>query len=254
MSESLIDSDRGEVTSRAGCTSGARAPSIHLKACMSMPTCRIPKPGEEKAPTFDPKRPEGLGRFFERMEDWFADAGIADDIDKKRCIVKYLDPETENQWKALSKFPGGSFHDFKFQVMASYPKAEEFMKGSITALKRKIQDLGPVVLKDRDKLLTLIRTMNAEVLKLHQISPPLHSNRELVELFLNELATDFAIQVATKLSMQRLINARAPGYIPVVPRDPEDLYDITEVMRMAEHISLEYASPLGNFLLLRYQV
>jgi len=52
-----------------------------------MPTRKMPKPGEKNAPTFDTGKPEELGRFFERMEDWFADEGIESDLDKKRRIV-----------------------------------------------------------------------------------------------------------------------------------------------------------------------
>ena len=245
MTESLIGSSWNEVVSLPGPASRARAPSVHLMTCIPY---KFPRPGEEKAPTFDPDRPEGLGRFFELMEDLFADAGLVDGIDKKRNIVKYLDPESENQWRALSMFWNGTFEDFKSQVMASYPKAEEFMKGSITALKRKIQELGNVLLKDRNKLMTLVRIVNTEIWKLNRIIPPIHSNKELVELFLNGLAIDFANQVAMKLSMQRLIKNRAPDYLAVVSRDPEDLYDIQDVIKMAEHVSLEHASPLGKFL------
>ena len=72
------------------------------------------------------------------MEDWFADENIQDNLEKMRRIVRYLDPDSESQWKALSTFENGSFADFRSQVMTNYPKAEEVMKGSVTALKRKI--------------------------------------------------------------------------------------------------------------------
>lgn len=87
----------------------------------------MPKPGEKNAPTFDQEKPEELGRFFERIEDWFADEGIQGDADKKRRIVKYLDPDSESQWKALTQFSDGTFTNFKKAVMASYPRAEEVL-------------------------------------------------------------------------------------------------------------------------------
>jgi len=209
-----------------------------------MPTRKMPKPGEKNAPTFDTEKPEELGRFFERMEDWFADESITDDQDKKRRIVRYLDPDSESQWKALSKFDKGTFVEFQSQVMASYPKAEEIMKGSVTALKRKIREIGPVCPKDRDDLLSLIRIMTAEVLKLKQIQPPIHTNRELVDLFLARLTIDFAGIIANKLSVQRLVaqvnNNQA--------RNTEDMYDIGEVMEIAKETSLEYANPFGKYL------
>ena len=169
---------------------------------------RMPKPGERNAPVFDPDKPEELGRFFDRVEDWFLDEGIVDDEERKKRIVKYLDADSEVQWKALSKFTTGSFVDFKAQVMSSYPAAEEVMKGSVTALKRKIKKIGPVMPDDRDELLSLVRIMTAEIMKLKNITPPIHTNRELVDLFLGRLSPDFASRVATKLTVHRLIDAR----------------------------------------------
>ena len=55
------------------------------------------------------------------MEDWFLEDGLVDQ-DKKKTIVKYLDAESETQWKALSKFRDGTYTEFKAQVMRSYPK------------------------------------------------------------------------------------------------------------------------------------
>jgi len=206
---------------------------------------RMPKPGEKNAPTFDTEKPEELGRFFERIEDWFAEDGIADDEEKKRKIVKYLDADSEIQWKAFSKFGQGTFAEFRAQVMASYPKAEDVMRGSVTALKKRIKKLGPIDVDERDDLLALIRIMTAEVAKLKTIQPAIHTNRELVELFLSRLTTDFARRVAHKLSMHRLVNSAKE---PDVPRNSEDMYDIEEVMEMARQTTMESTNPFGKFL------
>jgi len=207
----------------------------------------MPKPEEKNAPTFDPERPEDLGRFFECIEDWFADEGIKSDEDKKRRIVKYLDTDSESQWKAQSKFANGSFEEFKKEVMASYPRAEEVMKGSVSALKKKIKKIGPVAVDERDELLSLVRTMTAEVLKLKSIQPPIHTNRELVDLFLARLTPEFAGRVANKLSVHRLMASQNPEDDPLA-RNTEDMYDIEDVMKMAKHTSLENANPFGKYL------
>jgi hypothetical protein len=207
----------------------------------------MPKPGDKNAPTFDTEKPEELGRFFDRVEDWFLDEEIEDDKEKKRRIVKYLDADSEVQWKALSKFSTGTYEEFKSQVMSSYPAAEEVMKGSVTALKRKIKKLGPVQTDDRDELLSLIRIMTAEIMKLKKIDPPIHTNRELVDLFLGRLDPEFASRVANKLAVHRLIAANMP-VDPSAVRNPEDMYDIEEVMEMAKQTSLEHANPFGKFL------
>jgi len=207
----------------------------------------MPKPGDKNAPVFDPEKPEELGRFFDRMEDWFLDEEIIDDDERKKRIVKYLDADSEVQWKALAMFSAGTYEEFKAQVMASYPAAEDVMKGSVTALIRKIKKLGPVPPDDRDELLSLVRIMNAEISKLKKITPPINTNRELVELFLGRLDAEFAARVANKLTVHRLISANVPAN-QTAPRNPEDMYDIAEVMEMAKQTSLEQANPFGRFL------
>jgi len=239
--------NEASTSTTAGTVTGTRSSqNVRLNTTQPMPTRKMPKPGEKNAPTFDPEKPEELGRFFERMADWFADESIDDDDDQKRRIVRYLDPDSEAQWKALSKFVEGTFEEFKSQVMSSYPKAEEVMKGSVTALKRKIRGIGPVSPVDRDELLNLIRVMTAEVLKLKLIQPPIHTNRELVELFLARLMKYFAGRIANKLSVQRIV-AQGQG-VALVARNTEDMYDIDEVMQIAKETSLEYANPFGKYL------
>ena len=222
-------------------------PQTNPNVPMPTSTRKMPKPGEKNAPAFNPERPEELGRFFERMEDWFADEGIVSDVDKKRRIVRYLDADSEIQWKALPVFTDGTFEEFRKEVMASYPKAEEMLRGSVSALKKKILKLGPVAADDRDELLTLVRIMTAEVQKLKRITPPIHTNRELVELFLGRLTPDFAARVANKLSVHRLLGTDKQAEDPPA-RNTEDMYDIEDVMKMAKHTSLEHANPFGKFL------
>ena len=218
--------------------SRAQPPSMRL---------RMPKPGEKNAPAFDTDKPEELGRFFDRIEDWFMDDGLVDDGEKKKRIVKYLDADSEIQWKALPSFAAGTFEEFKAEAMSSYPAAEEVMKGSVAALKRKLKRIGPIATDERDDLLSLVRVMTAEVMKLKAIAPPIHTNRELVDLFLSRLTPDFANRVAGKLSIHRLVDTTQQNNPN--PRNPEDMYDIEDVMKMAKHTSLEQANPFGKFLL-----
>jgi hypothetical protein len=179
------------------------------------------------------------------MEDWFEEDGLGDQ-DKKRTIVKYLDADSETQWKALSKFKDGTYAEFKVQVMRSYPKAEEVMKGSMAALKWKLKKHGPIATDEVDELLALIRMMNAEVTKLKEIKPPIHTNRELVELFLPRLVPEFAACIAQKLSVQRLIGEARDG--EGQERNPEDMFDIEEVMEMACQMAIEATHPFSKYL------
>ena len=210
------------------------------------PTRRMPKPGEKNAPSFDAERPEELARFFERIEEWYAEEHITNDTEKKKRIVRYLDPDSEAQWKALSKFSEGTYLDFKTQVMASYPKAEEILKGSMVTLKRKIKAFGHVDLEERHELHNLVRTMTAEIAKLKEITPPIHTNRELVELFLARLSPEFASRIAQKLSMHRQWIGLNPQQNQNV-RNSEDLFDVTEVMEFAKQTAEEMRNPYAKF-------
>ena len=167
----------------------------------------MPKPGEKNAPFFDPSKLEELLQFFERIKDWFSEENISNDDDKKQHIVRYLDPDSEVQWKALPKFTVGAFQVFKDKVMAAYPQVEEVTKGSISALKRKIKQVSPIATDKHNDLGLLIRIMTAEIVKLKKITPPIHTNRELVDFFLGRLTMDFASRVVQKLVMHHVVQA-----------------------------------------------
>jgi hypothetical protein len=222
-----------------------------------MATRKMPQPGEKNAPFFDVERPQELNRFFERMEDWFAEENLVADAERKRKTVRYTDVETEDQWKALSTFDTGTFEQFKEQVIACYPRAVDVAKGSVAGLKKKIKQIGLVSAEDRDELLSLIRIMTAEVAKLKKITPPIHTNRELVDIFLGRLTQEFAANIAAKLSVHRLAapaTAAAAGAPPTVPRNPEDMYDVADVMEMANLTAQEHSNPFAKYLGLRVKV
>lgn len=224
--------------------------NINTRTIRKMANRKMPQPGEKNAPFFDVERPQELNRFFERMEDWFAEEGIAADGDRKKKTVRYTDVETEDQWKALSRFDNGTFEQFKEQVIACYPRAVDVAKGSVAGLKKKIKQIGLVSADDRDELLSLIRIMTAEVAKLKKITPPIHTNRELVDIFLGRLTRDFAANIAAKLSVHRLA-APAPagaGAAAAVPRNPEDMYDVADVMEMANLTAQEHSNPFAKYL------
>jgi len=191
-----------------------------------MATRKMPQPGEKNALFFDIERPQELNRFFERMEDWFVEEGINADADKKKKTVRYTDVETEDQWKASSKFDNGTFDLFKKQVIACYPRAVDIAKGSVAGLKKKIKQIGLVSADYRDELLSLIRIMTAEVAKLKKITPPIHTT-------VHRLATPAPA---------------GAGAAVAAPRNPEDMYDVADVMEMANLTAQEHSNPFAKYL------
>ena len=152
------------------------------------------------------------------------------------------------QWKALSKFTVGTFQAFKDEVMAAYPQVEEVTKESVSMLKRKIKQVSPIATDEHNDLGLLIRIMTTEIVKLKKITLPIHTNRELVNLFLGRLTTDFASRVAQKLTMHHVVQATVAAMQGA--RNLEDMYDIDKVMQVAKHTSLESAVPFGKFVAL----
>jgi len=201
---------------------------------------RMPQPGTKNAPFFDKEKPEELHRFFERMEDWFAEDGVTDDAELKKKLVRYTDVDTEQQWKAFDAFTTGVFGEFKKAILASYPKARELTKGSVETLKKKVKGLGPISTSDRDELQELIRIMRTETGKLEKITPPIHTNRELVDIFRGRLDNAFKTMLGMKLIMRReATRLTQPAAVPVKSRDPEDLYDLSEIMEIAAELGQE---------------
>jgi hypothetical protein len=91
MTELLIGSNRERSTGTAAQTGGDLNSSVLRENSCSKTSQKMPKPGEQNAPTFDTEKPEELGRFFGRIEEWFFEKSIEADKERKRCIVKYLD-------------------------------------------------------------------------------------------------------------------------------------------------------------------
>jgi len=115
------------------------------------------------------------------MDDWFSEEGIQGDTERKKRLT---DMEMERQWKALPEFSTGTYEALKEKLLMLYPKAEELGRGSVDNLKKKMRGIGEIRVNNQDILLSLIRIVTAELSKLKDIMPPIHTNRELVEMFL----------------------------------------------------------------------
>jgi len=236
-------------------SSSAAVPSSSVPAAVQ-PVAghrKMPQPGEKNAPKFELDKSHELLRFFERMDDWFSEEGIQGDTERKKRLVRYTDVETERQWKALPEFTAGTYEALKAKLLMLYPRAEELGRGSVDNLKKKMRGIGEIGVNDRDTLLSLIRIVTAELSKLKDITPPIHTNRELVEMFLGCLSKRFAASVAQKLSIHRVsatVAAVTGQGGQNSPRNPEDMFDIVEVMEIARLTSVENANPFARYLAL----
>ena len=103
---------------------------------------------------------------------------------------------------------------------------------------------------NKQALLSLIRIMTAELSKLKDIGLPIHTNRELVEMFLGCLSKKFAASVAQKLSIHHVsaVVANVVGQGGQAPRNPEDMFNVIEVMEIARLTAIENANPFARYL------
>ena len=82
--------------------------------------------------------------------------------------------------------------------------------------------------------------MCTETGKLAKITPPIHTNRELVDIFRGRLDNAFKMMLGMKLVMRHeATRLTQPAATPIKGRDPEDLYDLSEIMEIAAELSQE---------------
>ena len=182
------------------------------------------------------------------MDEYFQEDNITDADAKKARIVRYTSANTEEEWKALTHFSTGTYDEFKSDILDSYPTVKDRDRGSITNLKRKIRNVGTVGMDDKAGVSALIRAFNAEKKKLEAITPAIHTNKELCLIFLDQLTTDFATEVMTRLKMQLEVKRSAPAAANAQnARNANDLFDIADVLKMASELSKEEEDPYKRY-------
>jgi hypothetical protein len=66
-----------------------------------MATPAMPARGDRTAPTFDPKQPRELRRYFSDIELLFTRSNITDDQQKKASVCRYVDIDTSELWETI---------------------------------------------------------------------------------------------------------------------------------------------------------
>lgn len=223
----------------------ASAPAISTSAAASLKS--LPKPSDKYAPYFDHEKPDELPRFLEQLEDYFNQDGIYNPNKRMVLAVKYTSVRTEWQWKAMKSFCTGTWDEFKSELELSYPAVADLNKGSILGLKEKVREIRNVDIEDLDRLMELKCVMRAEISKLDETRPRLlYTNRELVDLFMSALTSDFASQVTRKLEMiQEIQSIASKKGMPI--RCPEDWFDFDEVLEIAIQVAKENRSSYLQF-------
>lgn len=195
-------------------------------------------PGTKDAPNFSSRRPTELRRFLSRMEDLWESAGVTDDDVKKESVGKYADQDSEEEWRAFENFAKGiSWEAFKEELLENYPEAAAAERGTPARLRELCSEYKNIRLGDLPTLYQFRRAFLVEAKKLTK-EPRIISNRELVELFIGCLSNPNAQAVLQYLgNMPKSEGKGKEKAAIVVPRRPEDKYDIEDICQAAVQVS-----------------
>lgn len=212
----------------------------------------MPKPLAREAPRFNGERPSNLRRFLDMIEDLYKDCKIVDAEEKKEFVLRYIDADSEEEWKFFGSFKTGTWEDFKAEIIENYPEAANAAGGTLLRLENLLKNNKDLQAEELNAFLAFKRKFTVEANKL-LLPPACISNRELVQKFLGSLSFDFQRSIISRLSMRQSIAAtavapRAPaveGEAQVVPVPPlarrkEDQYDLNEVMKEAGEVATNF--------------
>jgi len=156
---------------------------------------------------------------------------------RKKKLGKYTDQQTEFKWKPFKEFEDSvDFAEFKKALINDYPEAQMARKGTLTALKNVCRENSRLLEGNYAQLKTLIHSFRAQQ-RLLLIPPMLVSNRELVDMFLGCLRESFASQVWSSLHIEQTRDQKQKDKEDTSIRQPEDPYDILDIIDMAETIA-----------------
>lgn len=193
----------------------------------------MPLPGARDAPTFNPRVPREVGRFFNIIGRTFAHCGVTDDKEKKQWVYDYADIETGDSFMALKEFEGTklsdgeqvpySYDEFKEAALKLFPGASEasqtFVLADLTKLAQDMRvagDYAPEVLATYNRVFATRFTF----LERSHIA----SESQAIQIYVTGFPT---------AQLDRLWN-RLQVIEPM--RKATDPYTLTSVMEAATHI------------------
>jgi hypothetical protein len=196
-----------------------------------MSSASMPSPYAEDAPKFHYDKPEELNRFIRQVEELFEKFGVKTDTDKIKYLGAYADARSEREWQGMSSHTAGNFSDFKKEIIASYPEASEEIRGSLRGLRKIVDKYSQISPADLTQLQAFRRAFSAEAIKL-QYEPPLLSNLEMVNCFMEPLTEAFRKRILDKLDLATMVK-------PASSRDrrAEDRFSFDEIMEAAISIA-----------------
>ena len=119
----------------------------------------MPNRRDNKAPSYDRNRPEVLLRYIEDVEKELSRTRVVADQEKKDWLRHYADQHSADEWTVLETYlsDGGSFADFKEELVSHYPEAMDSLEGSIVRLDKLCAKSRPLTIDNLSTVLEFIR-------------------------------------------------------------------------------------------------
>ncbi|EED80174.1 predicted protein [Postia placenta Mad-698-R] len=114
-------------------SSSSPAPTNTTNMSQNMNTPLMPPCGHSTAPSFDPSEVRSLRRYFQDLEALFTRCQITDEAAKKQWAVRYPSIDVADLWETIESFidVAKSYNDWKADVRALYPGADDTRKWSL---------------------------------------------------------------------------------------------------------------------------
>ena len=163
---------------------------------------KYPNPWDVSRPKFSRVPDVGeIKTFWDHIDGIWATRPAVDDDVKKARTLEFVDAvDLKDQWRAMAEFgPGYTYDQWKATILTCYPEIEELVSGSIFKMQSLCNNAKGLERKDLGPFRRFAVAFNHEALKL--LSPPaLVTNRDLVQMVLDTLASDFAKEVELTLN------------------------------------------------------
>ncbi|EED81133.1 predicted protein [Postia placenta Mad-698-R] len=114
-------------------SSSSPAPINTTNMSQNTNTPLMPPRGHSTAPSFDPSEVRSLRRYFQDLEALFTRCQITDEAAKKQWAVRYPLIDVADLWETIESFidVAKSYNDWKADVRALYPGADDTRKWSL---------------------------------------------------------------------------------------------------------------------------
>jgi hypothetical protein len=179
----------------------------------------MPARGDRLAPRFDSDNPRDLKRYFDDLEFLFQRSNVTDPTEQKKHAIRFLKIDESELWMSRPGYtpPTTTYEDFKKQVIALYPGADEerkYTRADMTALMGERVNLGVNHLGELGEYFRSFLQITTYLVGKNRIS-----ESEQSRAFLNGFQAPMHDKIMTRLQV------KFPDHILDDPYKLADIYD-----------------------------